>query len=205
MRPLNRALLAGAAVVTLGVGALAVTAAMNSHVLTVRLPDGTTEKIRYIGNTPPSVQLIADAGPGAFADRAFAGDPMFARLAQISAEMDRQAAGMMANLDGPELATPRLAAQSLAPLTPAGLAGLPAGAHGYTRVSTLSAAGVCTHTYEYVTGPNQAPKMTEHVSSGCKDSRVAAAPAAVPAQPAPTAPSASASPGLVQATFHAAR
>jgi hypothetical protein len=203
MRPLSRLVLAGAAFLALGTGTLAIAAARNSHVLTVRLPDGTLEKIHYTGETAPTVRFQALGQPvvmfaplGAAPFRAvFAPDPMFARMEQISAAMDRQAAEMMAAFDaaGPGI--------GFAPLTQVDLARMPAGAQGYTMVSTLSGADVCTRTTEYLSRPGQAPKVTTHVSAGCKD---AAAAGAAPTVAAPeAAPPVQRAPGLIQASYRA--
>jgi hypothetical protein len=193
MKPLSRTALAGAAFLALGAGTLAVAAVHNSHVLTVALPDGTIEKIHYSGETAPTVRFQTAAEPVVMlAPAAFAADPVFARMEQISAEMDRQAAEMFAAFDGfgPDV--------GLAPLTPVDLGALPSGAQGYTTVSMMSGSGVCTRTTEYVSRPGQAPKVTTH-ASGCGDDGKAAAPAF--AAPQPEAAPASPAPGLIQASY----
>ncbi|MBS0332449.1 MAG: hypothetical protein JSS35_06750 [Proteobacteria bacterium] len=190
MKPLTKTALAGAAVLALGMGTLAVAAARNSHVLTVQLPDGAVERIHYTGDVAPTVRFEPDAvqrvlfAPIAFAPIGLEPDPVFARLEAISAAMDRQAAEMMADLEAPDF----------------GQADLPSGAQGYTMVSTMSGSGVCTQTYQYVARPGEAPKVTRH-SSGCGGAQ---APASTQAAPETSAPPTPLAPGLIQASYRPA-
>jgi hypothetical protein len=80
MRTIRASLLAGAAVI--GLSGLAYAQSPQTHVLTVRLPGGGIEQIRYSGNTPPQVAIEPAA------------DPIFASFDRIAAMMDRQAEAM---------------------------------------------------------------------------------------------------------------
>ena len=92
-------LAATALVVAAGFTGLAVAQARNTHVLTMRLPDGSMEQIRYQGDQAPQIRLEAE--PTAFAvlaPTAFELAP-FAELERISAAMDREAAGLLQQVE----------------------------------------------------------------------------------------------------------
>jgi len=89
MRLIHTALLAGTA---LGIAAIVAPALGQAvHEMTVTLPDGGHEIIRYTGNVAPKVSFTRNPfyldGP---MPMAFGFDPAFARLDRIAAEMDRQ-------------------------------------------------------------------------------------------------------------------
>src|SRR5579863_8308821 len=95
MRTLRTALLAGVAASAIGLSGAALAESPQTHVMTVRLPDGGVEEIRYTGDVPP--QIVFAAGPAStdvFAPLPsfFGPGSPFAALDRISAEMDRQAA-----------------------------------------------------------------------------------------------------------------
>jgi hypothetical protein len=177
--------LAGAA--ALALGATAVAAEKAVHVMTVRLPDGAVEQIRYAGDTPPRIHIQTGAVAPAMLAPLGAGlfdDPAFARLNQISAMMDRQAALMWRALDSAPAANG---------LTLANLDHLPAGARGFSMVSTVTGSGVCTRSVEYIAGgAGKPPKMTTRSSGACGGAALHGGPAAGPtgaAVPAAYAPS----------------
>ena len=166
----RRIVLAGVAAVA--VGGVAIAAAKSGHVLTFRLPDGSVEQIRYIGDVAPTVRFEAPVTPAsvtAAPDPLFSADAGFARLQQMSAEMDRQTAAML-----------RAMAAGPAPGGPggfvnAGFGRMPAGAKSFTTVSTLSGSGVCTRSVEYTsTGDGKPPQVVSRASGDC------AAPASAP-------------------------
>ena len=97
------------------------------HMMTVRLPGGGVEEIRYAGNTPP--QVAVETVPQVAPVRSLfgAGSP-FAEFDRIAAEMDRQATALL---------------QQTASLDPAALARMRAGSGDYTYVSTLTGNGYC--------------------------------------------------------------
>ena len=134
-----------------------------SHVMTLRLPDGQIEQVRYTGNVPPTV-IVA---PDAIAASAVAGDP-FTMLDRISARMDRQAEILFREID------------AMAPGQFGGFATIPAAA----------APGVCMQSVQIsFDGRGAAPHVVSHSSGNCGLGAAPAAPVAVPpipwANPAP--------------------
>lgn len=95
MRNNRLALLTGAAAIILaGYAGIALAGSPETHVLTLRLPDGQMEQVRYEGNVPPTVILAPDK----MAASSEPADP-FAMLEQISARMDRQAEALFRAID----------------------------------------------------------------------------------------------------------
>ncbi|GAC1043547.1 hypothetical protein [Rhizobium sp. No.120] len=133
------------------------------HQMTVRLPDGSLEMIRYSGNRPPVVTFPGD--PDAAFITAF--DPFgdassFAEMERISAAMDRETAAMLDNI--------RLSARSpdvSDNLMKVDLSGLPMGAKGYTMISTTSGKGTCTQTMEYFSSGRGKPQVKTTSSGNC--------------------------------------
>ena len=143
-------LIGAAAIAAIGLAGAAVAEIKHSHVMQVRLPDGTLEEIRYAGDTPPVVRLQPGWAPAAYAGpaEAFGADSPFVALARISAQMDREAAALLQqahSLPGPLVDRP-------AGLTEVDLGKLPQGISGYSVVSTMSGGKVCTRTVQY--GPS---------------------------------------------------
>lgn len=179
----------GLAVALAGVTAVAAAERQSVHVMTVDLPGGGVEQIRYTGDVAPRVLVGDDAVPLAamsFFDTAFGPDSPFADLDRISAEMDRQAAVMMR----------QAALMQSAPdaaLRQAALAGAPAGATSVTMVSTSNGSGVCTQSVRVTAmGEGKAPQVVRKVSGDCAAGSAPATPvtptaAAAPAKPAPIA------------------
>lgn len=143
MRTFRMAFLAGLAAAAAGiVGGAA--AASNSHVLTVRLPDGSVEQIRYVGERPPEVSLDRETGPLASPVTELLGsDALFADLDRISADMDRRAAAMFEEAR-------RMEAHAFAGSEPLliDFGKLP-GWRGYSVVSTMSGNHICTRSIQY--------------------------------------------------------
>nr|WP_294529403.1 hypothetical protein [uncultured Rhodopila sp.] len=80
-------LLAGvAALGQAGVASLAEAQTSTTHVMTVQLPNGAIEQIRYSGDVPPQIVLVPDAASF---------ESPFAALEQMSALMNRQAEAML--------------------------------------------------------------------------------------------------------------
>jgi hypothetical protein len=124
------------------------------HILTIELPDGAVEQIRYRGDVPPTVVMA----PAPFSVPAplFGPDPAFAALQRMSAALDAQAAVMLHEAEG----MPRL--------TEAQFRNLPAGATGYSFVSTFSSNGACTRTTQVTyRGDGLAPQTVSNVSGDC--------------------------------------
>lgn len=136
----------------------------DSHVLTVRLPDGSLERIHYTGDHPPAVSftdpfdaVFAPAGDG------FGIASPFAEMERISAAMDRETAAMLRearHLD-------RLAFGGPDQLN-VDFRDLPRGAQGYSMVKTLSGGHVCTRSMEYFSqGPGKPPRIETKTSGNC--------------------------------------
>ncbi|MBW9051666.1 hypothetical protein [Rhizobium mesosinicum] len=122
----------------------------NTHVLVVRLPDGSIEQIRYAGERPPQVRIDGQPEPGLF-DPFWPSAP-FADLDRISAAIDREAAAVLQQAGSMMLASP-------GNLTTIGLGELPAGVRGYSMVSTISGNGVCTRSVRYFSTGNGKPHV----------------------------------------------
>lgn len=176
-----------------GVASVALAGSVAAHTLTVRLPDGTTEQIDYSGNVAPQVSFVPATSVAA-PDFAFGPNSPFALMQQISAEMDRETAAMMRQMQ-------QLQAVAFQPL-PEGAGGqplavdmtaLPRGAETYSFVSTLSPSGVCSQSVEITSsGPGAKPQVVTHRSGNCgavgatAPTNAAApdeTPATIPAQP----------------------
>ena len=165
MKPLSKLAFAGAVVIAAaGVTAAAAGEIRNMHVLTVSLPDGSQEQIRYLGDTPPQVRL--QPGLTVVADPFGSGSPFapFALMRQISAQMDREAVALFqqsAMLPGPGFIGPD-------GLMQVDLGRLPAGVQGYEMVSTTTGSGVCTKTVRYTASDRgQPPKVLTSSSGAC--------------------------------------
>jgi hypothetical protein len=143
-------------------GALGVAAArQDTHVMTVRLPGGAVEQIRYSGDVPPQIAFAGSAlpfdvgWPVAF----FGPDSPFAEMNRISAEMDRQMAAMIGNADA-------LAANP--GVTEIGAGQLPPGAESYSFVSSMSGNGVCARSVQITSrGKGQKPQVLSRTYGDC--------------------------------------
>lgn len=164
MKALKKPILIGAAAVAvIGLAGAAAAGIKPSHVMEVRLPDGTLEQVRYTGDTAPVIRLQAGCAPivVAWPQDALDADGPFARL---SAQLDREAAALLqqvSNLPGPTIDGP-------AGLTQVDIGKLPPGVTGYSVVSTMSGGKVCTRAVEY--GRPDAsgrPKAVTRVSGDC--------------------------------------
>ena len=200
-------LLAGA--VALAVGASAPAVAQTGNVMTVALPGGGVAEIQYAGNIPPKV--VIGQAPPAFASwtpiaSLFGADSPFAMMERMSDEMDRQAAAMFRQA---ELLTAQ--ARSGQPVE-AAFGHLPAGAHGYSYISTMSGNGVCTRSVEIISQGSGPPKVVSHSSGTCGSAGGGTAGAnTTPVAPRPTKQpdlvltTAAPAPGMVRQVAAAAR
>ncbi len=153
---MRKILVAGlAAVVLAGASGLAAAQAPDTHVMTVRLPNGMIEQIQYSGDVPPQVVLapqpIAIASP-------------VEMLRRMSAEMDRAMAAMfqgMPGMPGP----------------------MPGGAQSYSVAAPFAGAGVCMQSVRVTySGNGQHPVVERHSQGDCGPA--AGEPAAAPVAPA---------------------
>jgi hypothetical protein len=180
MQTTRIALLSGVAAMALvGLAGAAEAGSPETHVVTLRLPNGQVEQVRYVGDVPPTVVLAPDAT----ASFAAPVDP-FAMFAQISAAMDRQEAAMLRTINA--LADPS--------------------GSGFGMIPVLSGPGVCAHSVQIsFMGNGQSPRVVSHTSGDCGPVHDKAAPVMLPnapaAKPAPDIVQAKASkpyPALVQ-------
>lgn len=183
MRTLRTALLAGVAAIAAGVSGAALAQSPQSHVMTVRLPGGGVEEIRYTGDVPPQVVVgEAPAATDVFAPMPSLFGPRspIAALDRISAEMDRQAALMFRQADA-------MAAQARSgQLSEAATGNLPPGSADYSFVSTMSGNGVCTRSVEITSSGNGSPpRVVSHSSGNCGAAPGASGSISLPAAPAP--------------------
>ena len=190
MRLKHTLLFAGVATALAGVTAVAAADRQPVHVLNVALPGGGVEQIRYTGDVAPHVvfrDVAAPVAAASFLDTAFGPDSPFAMMDRISAEMDRQMAGMMQQAAMMQRMTPQQLQQ-------AALAGAPAGAtSSFTMISTSGGNGTCSESVRMVSlGDGKAPQVTRTSSGDCgsavaKPSGLtpAALPVAKPAAPKP--------------------
>jgi hypothetical protein len=160
MRLSRTVLLSGAAALGLtGLAALG-HAQTASKVMTVQLPNGQLEQIRYAGDVPPQIVIVPSAA---------AFDSPFAMLEQMSAEMDRQADAMLR-------AVHRMAAEPMVPQsTEAAFGQLPAGGR------------VCMRSVQITySGNGQQPHVVSQSAGDCGPSPGTATPAELPrAAPVP--------------------
>ncbi len=163
MEAVKPLLLAGVASVALGGYALA--GNPDVRTMTVQLPGGGVEEIEYTGDVAPQVSLLPAMQGGS-------SDP-FAALAQVSAEMDQQAAAMMNAMD----AMTAGALGQPGALVPAAFGQMPPGSACFQSVEITSI------------GDGQAPKVVAHTSGDCGGGAPGmGAPASAVRAASPTAP-----------------
>lgn len=200
MRKFRSLILAGAGLAAVMAGTAFARDAM--HDMAVRLPDGSIEHIRYVGDQPPKVtyDTRGDRLLVPVFDDAFAADP-FAEIEQISAAMDLQAARMMQVFD------------HAAPLAAAGpglldvdMGHLPPGVQGYSFYSVTSGGKTCSQAIRYMSDGHGAPKVEKTASGACDAIGPSAAPRTVrlapatPAAPSETAPGNGRNGNIIQAS-----
>ena len=183
MRSLKTALGAGvAAIAAIGFCgmALAQRPQANSaiHTMTVTLPGGGVEQIRYTGPVAPKVYI--GGAPTIFAAMPsfFGANSPFAEMERVSAAMDRQADRMFREAAAVEAgsAQPNLTA----------IGTMPTGSREYSFVSESNGGNVCSRSMVVTSNGNgAAPHVVTHTSGNC--SAVATPGFRVPAQ-LPAAP-----------------
>lgn len=179
MRTLHKALFAGVAAVALAGSGAAMAQNSQTHVMTVRVPNGGVAEIRYTGDVAP--QVVVRSGPAA-ADAlpvlpsVFGAGSPFAMLDRISAEMDREAAAMFRETEA--LAQHARSGQPIA-------VALPGGGQAYSFVSTMSGNGVCTQSVEITSTGNGPPKVVSHSAGNCGPAGGTSGAVNLPAAPAP--------------------
>lgn len=162
MRTVRTVLLAGAAALGIaGLAGLAMAAGPAFHEITVLLPGGGVEHIRYTGNVAPKVDYVS--GPAVpVAWNAWSVSSPFAELDRISAIMDRQMSVMMQQAQAMQQAA------FSGGLDQAVMKDMPAGTSSYSFVSTMSGNGVCSRSVQITSSPNGGkPKVVSHTSGNC--------------------------------------
>lgn len=161
MSHLRNALLAGAAIFTLAGGASlaqAQTADPAVHVMTVQLPNGAVQQIRYTGDVPPRIVLVPVVQSV---------ELPFAMMQRMSAAMDRQIATMM------QAFAPMMAQPFATGPMEAGFGAMPAGA----------GAGVCMRSISVTYTGHGQPQVVSKSAGNCGPA--ANTPAATPETVAP--------------------
>jgi hypothetical protein len=171
MHAIRTCLLAGAAAGLLCIaGGMALAGSPRTHVLTVRLPGGAIEEIRYNGNVRPQVFVSPEGMPADIArNSAFFGPgSAFAELDRISEAMDRQMQAQMQAM----LRDARTFAQEPRLLTRIDVGKLPAGAQSFSFVSTVSGSGVCGKSVEITArGEGEKPQVVSKSWGDCGTTR----------------------------------
>jgi hypothetical protein len=174
MRAKLPVILAGAAAAILAAAATPATAGSDdTHILTVRLPNGMVEQIQYNGDVAPRIVVSPVPAPVLAAVPVFDPAPEwatpFAALARISALLDRQEAAMLQQAaQGPGMA-----------------AAMPRGFTGFSMVTTITSDGSCQRSMQVTYLGGDAQPHTVSKSSGNCDTQPAVP---VPAQLGPAAP-----------------
>jgi hypothetical protein len=176
MRILPSLLLAGAAVVGLGLAAPTLARELDLHHITIHLPGGGVETIDYTGKAVPRmivhpvmVHRIADPWADDFFWPAGFG---FADFDRIAARMDAQMAAMMHQA---ELLTRLPHGQAL---NQAVLKDLPPGTTSFSYVSTSTGNGTCTQVTRITRSVEDAkPQVVSQTSGDCGASPQTTAPA----------------------------
>lgn len=166
MRSIRIAIFAGAAAVLLsGVVSFAAAKDLELHTMTLRLPGGAAEQIRYTGDVPPDVVIEPQSLPIAFGwPGALASSAPFAMLDRISADMNREMNETMRQMDA-------LAAQSVARVqtpTAIGTGELPAGSESYSFVSMGGGKMFCARSVEVTSrGTGEKPHVVSRSYGDC--------------------------------------
>jgi hypothetical protein len=152
-----------------------------SHVLTIRLPDGQVEQIRYSGDVPPAI-MIGPGGaamPGAV--EPFAADPAFAALDRMEAMMGQQSAAMLREADAMAHAAFAGADRPIpAALDDIMRHGMTPGEFSSAILVGDGAGNICTRSVTITALNGQAPHVVSHTSGNCGAAGGAATPAQMP-------------------------
>jgi hypothetical protein len=163
MRLSRTVLLAGVAALGLaGVAGMAEAQTSNTHVMTVQLPNGAIEQIRYVGDVPPQVVVVPNA---------VSFESPFAALEQMTALMNRQAEAMLRSV--------RTMAMQPVPVPMTEAAFGPA----------APGPGVCMRSVQITyTGNGEAPHVVSRTAGDCGPSGGSAVPAELPGPVGPAVP-----------------
>jgi hypothetical protein len=150
--------------------------------VTIALPGGGVEEIHYAGDVAP--QIVFAPAPSGIATWApmpamFGPNSPFAAMERISAEMDRQAAGLLrqAQLMANEPGVGRLGE--------AAFGNLPAGSQGYSFIATMNGNGVCSRSTTITSqGSGAPPRVVTRSSGNCGSAAGGTGSVAAPMAPA---------------------
>jgi hypothetical protein len=187
MKTIRNVLVAGVASMALaGLAGHALAGGSQTHVMTVQLPSGAVEQIRYTGDVAPQIVVNPDLGDAGFFGPVAWNDP-FPMFARISAQMDREMNSMLREARVLS-AEPFGAAPGV---TEAALGKLPAGTESYSFVSTMSGNGVCGRSVQVTSeGPGHKPNVVTKSFGNCN---AGAVPSELPGASAPAS-----APGVVE-------
>lgn len=144
-----------------GVASVAFAGTVAAHTLRVQLPDGASEQIHYVGDVAPTVTLTPATAAPAWA---WGPDSPLGLMVRISAEMDREAAALINQMQDFALQPNPTANQPLE----IDMNTLPRGAQSFSFVSTMSPSGACSQSMEIVSrGPGQKPEVIRRSSGNC--------------------------------------
>lgn len=149
MRMAGKMLLVGAGIVAMA--GVAAAAERRVHVMAIAMPDGSIERIRYIGDQPPRVMLAPVAVDPLFG-------PDFAGFDRLFQTMERQHAAIMRQVAA------RSAAGAAGPTAPRA-----GGSVNYTYVSSVSGgANGCAQSYRITSyGADRAPQVEQERRGNC--------------------------------------
>jgi hypothetical protein len=174
MSLMRKTLFVGAAAVALaGAGGLAyaqtpASVPADTHVMNIRLPDGSLQRIEYTGNVPPRIEIVPVSRLTP-AQMRVAESP-FAMMQRISAEMDAQMAQMF------QAFGPMMGPFGSAPVT-ASFGGMP-----------MAGSGVCVHSVQVTYNGSGQPNVVSRTAGDCGGAAAkSSAPAALPTTPVPPA------------------
>jgi hypothetical protein len=186
MRIAPKLLAAGVAAAALA-GVAAVAQTRHVHVLTIRLPGGAVEQLRYSGDATPRVTVDDGRVPIETAASAEDFDVPFAALEHIQAQMEREMDAMLAG--APMGAPTAVGTGQLDQLQRTGLTNLPPGVSSYSVVSTFSGGHACTRTTEVTSqGAGKSPQVVSRTSGDCGAAAQPAKPGGARFVPDPSAP-----------------
>jgi hypothetical protein len=171
MKTIQTSLLACAAMIAFA--GVAQAQCPGTHVLTIPLPGGGTEQIRYSGCVAPKVFLGTNPAlvEPPLLSSAYGPESPFAILDRISEEMNQRAASL---LQQAEAMTKKFPADPER-LIQADFGGFPPNGHSYAFVSTMSASGVCGHSVEITsTGNGEPPRVVSRSFGQCGAPRATA-------------------------------
>jgi hypothetical protein len=140
------------------------------HEITVALPGGGEEHIRYVGTIAPEVVVTNPFAPTVAVADPFVMDPILARLARVHTQMNAFWANFNRQMSRQAAGDPAFAAMN-DPNFPinVSMGRLPKGMTGYSFVSTFSSNGACSRMVRITSdGADARPQVVSQTSGDCK-------------------------------------